>query len=65
LGLLKVSEVFVVSKDLNWERETVEVVSEGFEGADDGEEFMIVDVVVSFCLRERLGEVGTGMPIVV
>ena len=61
----KVSEIFMVSKDLNWERGTVEVVSEGFEGADDGEEFAIIDVIVSFCLRERLGEVGTGVPIAV
>jgi len=55
----------VVSKDLNWERGTVKVVSEGFEGTDDGEEFAVVDIIVSFCLRERLGEVGTGVPIAV
>jgi len=63
LGLLEVSEVFVVSKDLDWERRAVEVVSPGFKGTDDGEEFVIIDIIVSFCLRERLGEVGAGVPI--
>jgi len=42
----------VVSKNLNWKRGAMEVVLEEFEGADDGKEFAIVDVIVSFSLRE-------------
>jgi len=53
----------VVGKDLDWEWGAMEVVSPGFKGTDDGEEFVVIDIVVSFCLRERLGEVGTGVPI--
>jgi len=42
----------VVSKDLNWERRAVEVVSPGLKGTDDGKEFAIINIIVSFCLRE-------------
>jgi len=48
--LSEVGKVFVVSEDLNWERRAMEVVSPGFEGADDSKEFTIIDIVVSFCL---------------
>jgi len=53
----------VVGKDLNWKLGAVEVVPPGFEGMDDCEEFSIIDVVISFCLGDRLREVGTGVPI--
>jgi len=53
----------VVSEDLDGEGGAMEVVSKGFESANNSEEFAVVDVVVSFCLRERLGEVGTRVPI--
>ena len=53
----------MVGKDLDWEGRTVEVVLPGFKGADDGEEFTVIDIIVSFSLRERLGEVGAGVPI--
>jgi len=53
----------MVGEDLNWERGAMEVVSPGFEGVDDGKEFTIIDIVVSFCLGERLREVGTGVPV--
>ena len=59
----EVGKVFVVGKDLDGERGAVEVVSKGFERVDDCEEFAIVDVIVSFCLGERLGEVGAGVPV--
>ena len=32
----------------------MEVVTPGFQGADDRKEFSVIDVVVSFCRRERL-----------
>jgi len=53
----------VVGKDLDREWRAVKVVSPGFKGADDSEEFAVIDIIVLFCLRERLGEVGTGVPI--
>jgi len=53
----------VVGKDLDWERRAMEVVSPGFKGADDSEEFAVIDIVVSFCLRKQLGEIGAGVPI--
>ena len=53
----------MVGKDLYWEGRAMEVVSPGFKGTDDGKEFAIVNIIVSFCLRERLGKVGAGVPI--
>ena len=53
----------MVGEDLHWEGRTVEVVLPIFQGADDSEEFAIIDVVVSFCRGERLGKVGTWVPI--
>jgi len=55
----------VVGEDLDWEGGAVKVVSKGFESANYGEEFAVIDVVVSFCLRERLGKVGAGVPIAI
>jgi len=55
----------MVSEDLNWEGGAMKVVSKGFESTDNGEEFSVVDVIVSFCLRERLGEIGAGVPIAI
>jgi len=55
----------VVSEDLNQEGGAVKVVLKGFESANDSEEFSVIDVVVSFCLREQLGKVGTGVPITI
>ena len=53
----------MISEDLDREGGAMEVVSEGFKSANNSEEFAVVDVVVSFCLRERLGEVGARVPI--
>ena len=52
LCLTEVHQVLVVSKDLYGERGSVEIVSPGLQGADDGEEFSVVDVIVSFCWDE-------------
>ena len=52
LGGTEVCEIFVIGEDLDWERRSVEVVSPRFQGADDGKEFSVIDVVVSFCWRE-------------
>ena len=54
LGLAEVGEVLVIHKDLYWEGGAMEVVAPRFQGADDREEFSVIDVVVSFGRRERL-----------
>ena len=58
-----VSEVFVVGKDLNWEWQPMEIMSAGFQGADDSKEFPVVDVIVMLSREKQLGKVGTGVPI--
>jgi len=52
LGLSEVGKIFMVGEDLNREGGAMEVVSPGFEGADDGKEFSVIDIIVLFCLRE-------------
>ena len=63
LGLAEIGEGFVVGEDLHGERGTMEVVAPRLQGANDGEEFAVIDVVISFSGGERLGEVGAGVPI--
>ena len=52
----------MISEDLDEEGGTVEVMSPGFEGTDDSQEFSVINIIVSFCWGEGLREVGTGMP---
>ena len=54
MGLAKVGKIFVVGEDLYGERGTMEVVAPGFQGADDGEEFAIINIVVSLSRGEGL-----------
>ena len=65
LCLTEVRQVLVICENLYRERGPVEIVSPGLQGTDDGEEFSVVDVVVAFCWDERLGEVGTGVPVAI
>ena len=62
MGFAEVRQVFVIGEDLDGKGGTVEVMSPGFEGMDDGQEFSVVNIIVSFCWGEGLREVGTGMP---
>ena len=52
LCLTEVCQVLVVSEDLDGKRGTVEIVSPRLQGADDGKEFSVVDVIVVFCWDE-------------
>ena len=52
----------MVGKDLDGERGTVEVMSSGFEGTDDSQEFLVINVIVPFCWGKGLRKVGTGVP---
>ena len=52
----------MISENLDGKGGTMEVMSPGFEGTDDCQEFMVTDIIVPFHLGEGLGEVRTGMP---
>ena len=55
----------MVGEDLYWKGEAMEVVAPRFQGADDGEEFAVVDVVVALSGGEGLQEVGARVPVTV
>ena len=65
LGLAEVGEVLVVGKDLHRERGAMEVMAPGLQGANDSEEFVIIDIVVTLSRGEGLREVGAGVPIAI
>ena len=65
LRFAEVGQIFVVRENLDWERGTMEIVPPGFESTDDSEEFSVINIVISFCWREGLGEVGAGVPFAV
>ena len=44
----------MVGEDLHGEGRAVEVVAPGFQGTNNGEEFSIINVIVSFCRGEGL-----------
>ena len=52
----------MVGEDLDKEGRSREVLSPCFKGVEDGEEFSVIDVVVTFSGGERLGEVGARVP---
>ena len=49
---MEVRQVLVVSEDLDGERRSMEVMFPGFQGTDNGEEFPVIDVVISFSGNE-------------
>src|SRR6267154_311183 len=57
----KVKEVFMVSEDNDRVWVPFEVMAPSFQGSDNGKEFSIIDLIVSFCGVKGLGEVSTGM----
>ena len=65
LGLSEIREVFVVGEYLDWGGGSEEIMSPGIKGSHDCKEFVVIDVVVSLSWAERLGEVGTGVPVTV
>ena len=52
----------MISENLDGEGGTMEVMSPGFEGTDDCQEFSVIDIIVLFCWEEGLKEVRTGVP---
>ena len=53
----------MIGKDLNRKGRALGVMVPGAETMDDGKEFSIIDVMISFCEGEQLGEVRTGVPV--
>ena len=54
MGLTKVGKVLVVGEDLHRKGGTMEVMAPGLQGANDSEEFAIIDVVVTLGRGEGL-----------
>ena len=52
----------MIGENLDEEGGTVEVMSPGFEGTDNCQEFSVIDIIVLFHWGEGLREVRTGMP---
>ena len=48
----------MVRDDLDRVWGAFEVVSPGFECPNNGEEFLVIDLVVPFCWGQGVGEVG-------
>ena len=54
LGLAEIGKILVVGKDLYREWRAMKIMVPGFQGADDSEEFAVVNIVISFGRGERL-----------
>ena len=52
LSLTEVHQVLVVSEDLNREERPMKVVPPQLQSTDDGKEFSVIDVIVSFSRDE-------------
>ena len=48
MGLAEISKVLVVSEDLYGEGGAVKIVAPGLQGANNGEELSVVNIVISF-----------------
>ena len=55
----------MVVEDGSWEWGSLNVMLPGAEGANDTEEFSIVDLIVSFGRRKGLEKEGTRMPFII
>src|SRR5712672_4283341 len=60
----EVGEVIVIGPDFKGVRMTLEVMAESFEGANDSEEFFVMDVVVEFGRLHGLGEESNRVPLI-
>ena len=55
----------MIGEDLDGKRGAMEVMSPGFEGMDNCQEFVVVDIIILFCWRKGLRKIGAGMPFAV
>ena len=65
LGLAEVSKVFVIHEQGDGMGGSLQVMSPVFKSMDDGEQFPIIDVIVSFSRRESLRQVSAGVKIAI
>ena len=49
LGLMEVCQVLVADEDLDGKEEPMEVVPLRLQGLDDGQEFLVIDIVIVLC----------------
>ena len=63
--MAEIGEVFVVGEDLHREGGAVEVVSPRLQGANNGEKFAIIDIVIPFSGGEGLQQVRAWVPVAV
>ena len=54
---MEIDYIFMISENLDGEREAMEVMSPSFEGMDNSQEFMIIDIIVLFHWRKGLRKV--------
>ena len=52
LCLTEIHKVLVVCKDLDEEGGSMEIMSPGFQGVNDGEQLLVIDVIVLFSRDE-------------
>ena len=65
LGLAEVSEVFVIHEQGDGMSGSLQVMLPVFKSMDDGKQFLIIDVIVSFGGGESLRQVSTGVKITI
>ena len=61
--VLEIGQVLVVGENGNGVCGALQVLFPFCQGKNDYQEFMVIDVIISFCSREGFREVSTGMEI--
>ena len=63
LGLAEVSQILVIGEQSDGMSGPLQVMAPVFESMNDGEQLLIVDVIIPFGGRECLREISTGVEI--
>ena len=63
LWLTEVCQIFMVGEQGDGVTGALEVVAPVVQSVDDGEQFLIVDIIVSFSSGEHLREIGARMQV--
>ena len=62
LGVCRSRLGFVVGEDLDRKGGAMKIILPSFKSMDNGKEFVVIYIVVTFCGGERLRKIRTGMP---
>ena len=62
LGLSEIFQVLVVGMDFKRFVCAYQVISPFFEGWNNGEHFLVINLVIALSLVERFGEICDGVP---